>query len=72
MSASVRLPKTRVTLVLSAGFLKMARASWYILFRPALSAVFCSSSVVGLGGGGGGGKLWTYGVIPVPPAIKAI
>ena len=27
----MRLPKTRVTFVLSSGFLKMARASWYNL-----------------------------------------
>ena len=37
MSGSERLPKTRVTFVLSEGFLKMARMSWYILFFFPLS-----------------------------------
>lgn len=42
MSSSVTFANTNVTFVLSAGLLKMARASWYI------------------------------GVIPVPPAMRAM
>ncbi len=44
MSSSVTLPKTSVTLVLSSGFLKIARASWYMGVMPvppAMSAM-CS------------------------------
>lgn len=32
MSSSWTFPKMRVTFVLSSGFLKIARASWYILW----------------------------------------
>ncbi len=69
MSASVRLPKMRVTFVLSVGFLKMARASWYILFLERVILVLERLKDVESRGAREGR---TYGVIPVPPAIKAM
>lgn len=61
----------RVTFVLSEGFLKMARASWYILFLE--EGVVSTGRVDGCGEEGmGRDDGGAYGVIPVPPAIKAI